>query len=72
MPPEFSLSENSGGGGEIRTHGAFRAHLFSFLCSRLPRGLRLAAIGERLMFLDYTLFRLLPNGASMMGYAIKG
>lgn len=46
----------------------FRAHFFSFVCTRLFRG-HLLELGERMMFLDYSLFRRLPNGASMIGYA---
>ncbi|MDP6786450.1 MAG: class I SAM-dependent methyltransferase [Rhodospirillales bacterium] len=45
-----------------------RAHLFSFLCSRILPG-RLARLGRWLMPLDYTFFRRLPNGASMIGMA---
>ena len=48
----------------------FRAHLFSFLVSALPhRWLRRA--GQPLMYLDYSLFRRLRNGASMIGVARK-
>lgn len=46
----------------------FRSHLFSFVCSRLCRG-PLRKVGEKLMSLDYLLFRKLPNGASMIGFA---
>lgn len=46
----------------------FRSHFFSFVCSRLCRG-PLRKVGERLMSLDYLLFRKLPNGASMIGFA---
>ena len=45
-----------------------RAHLFSFLCSRVLPG-RLAGLGRWLVPLDYSLFRRLPNGASMIGMA---
>lgn len=48
----------------------FRAHFFSFVCTRLCKG-RLTKTGERLMFLDYALFRNLLNGASMIGCARK-
>ncbi len=48
----------------------FRAHLFSFLCTRLSFG-RYKKIGDQLMLLDYALFRCFPNGASMIGYAKK-
>lgn len=48
----------------------FRAHLFSFLCTYiLPK--RFARLGNRFMTLDYSLFRYLPNGASMIGVARK-
>ena len=48
----------------------FRAHLFSFLVSNLP-GQRGQRLRNALMTLDYSLFRLLPNGASMIGVAQK-
>lgn len=48
----------------------FRSHLFSFVCTNLFRG-PLWKLGEKMMLLDYSLFRLLPNGASMIGFAIK-
>ena len=48
----------------------YRAHFFSFICSRLMKE-RLKQIGEKLMLLDYNLFRLFPNAASMIGYAGK-
>lgn len=48
----------------------FRSHFFSFVCTRLCRG-PLRRLGEKLMSLDYALFRRLPNGASMIGYAYK-
>lgn len=48
----------------------FRSHLFSFVCTKLFRG-PLWKLGEKMMLLDYSLFRLLPNGASMIGFAIK-
>ncbi len=45
----------------------FRAHFFSFVCSRwLKKQMRIA---ERMMLLDYLLFRKFPNGASMIGSA---
>lgn len=46
----------------------FRAHLFSFIGTRWPwqRGRRYR---ERMMCLDYGLFRRLPNAASMIGVA---
>lgn len=48
----------------------YRAHLFSFLCSGslmrwAPR------LAERLMLLDYSLLRRLPNAASMIACATK-
>ncbi len=50
----------------------FRSHLFSYLCDRLIRAWPgLTRTGERLMLLDFLLFRRLPNGASMIGWAAK-
>ncbi len=48
----------------------FRSHFFSFICTylRLPYTQHLR---NRLMTLDYSLFRRLPNGASMLGGAKK-
>jgi ubiquinone/menaquinone biosynthesis C-methylase UbiE len=48
----------------------FRAHFFSFVCTYFPtrRGQQLR---NRLMTLDYSLFRRLRNGASMIGGAKK-
>lgn len=48
----------------------FRAHLFSFICTRLLKG-KYEKFGERLMLLDYKLFRNIPNGASMIGVTRK-
>jgi len=48
----------------------FRSHFFSFICTRWFKGC-LRKLGERMMLLDYSLFRRLPNGASMIGYAYK-
>lgn len=48
----------------------FRAHFFSFIISYLP-GWRGQRLRNYLMTLDYSLFRLLPNGASMIGFAQK-
>jgi SAM-dependent methyltransferase len=48
----------------------FRAHFFSFACTKLLMK-RLPKLAERLMLLDYALFRRLPNGASMIGCARK-
>ena len=62
--------------GILRTMGfddvkfKFRSHFFSFMCTLLCKGV-LRKLGERLMLLDYILFRNLPNGASMLGYAKK-
>lgn len=47
----------------------FRSHLFSYLGTRFPR--RLKGLAEKMMKLDYILFRTMPNGASMLGVAIK-
>lgn len=47
----------------------FRAHFFSFVCTRWFRG-PLRELGEKMMLLDYSLFRKFPNGASMIGSAI--
>lgn len=50
----------------------FRAHAFSFLCDRMIRrwpGRK--RLWERMMLLDYALLRRLPNGASMIGWAVK-
>lgn len=49
----------------------FRAHFFSFACTRIFTG-RFEKYGEMLMPLDYKLFRQLPNGASMVGFAFRG
>lgn len=46
----------------------FRAHFFSFVCTRFCNG-ALSRLGEKLMLLDYFLFRKLSNGASMIGSA---
>ena len=48
----------------------FRSHFFSFVCTYMPTRLFQGA-RNRLMTLDYTLFRRLPNGASMVGAAQK-
>lgn len=48
----------------------FRSHFWSFICSSIPT-LRAERLQNRLMTLDYSLFRLLPNGASMIGCAKK-
>lgn len=50
----------------------FRAHLFSFLCTKLRKKKRISEkLANYLMKLDYTFFKHLPNGASMIGCAIK-
>ena len=49
----------------------FRAHLFSFLCTYFPPRNRFQKIRNSIMKLDYSLFRSLPNGASMIGRAHK-
>lgn len=61
---------------ELERHGfhkvlfRYRAHFFSFICSRyMNRYLR--QFGEKLMLLDYNLFRIFPNAASMIGFAKK-
>jgi ubiquinone/menaquinone biosynthesis C-methylase UbiE len=48
----------------------FRAHFFSFVCTYLPTR-KLKWLRERLMTLDYRLFRRFPNAASMVGSARK-
>lgn len=48
----------------------FRSHFFSFVCTYFPTR-RAQQLRNRLMTLDYSLFRLLPNGASMVGGAKK-
>ncbi|MFH2107720.1 MAG: class I SAM-dependent methyltransferase [Chrysiogenia bacterium] len=50
----------------------FRSHFFSFVCSRLTERKRLwQSAAEKMIELDYKFFRLLPNGASMIGLAKK-
>ena len=49
----------------------FRAHLFSFLCTYFPPRHLFHKIRNKIMKMDYKLFRLLPNGASMIGAAHK-
>lgn len=48
----------------------FRAHFFSFVGTYFPTR-HLRRMRERLMTLDYRLFRRLTNGASMIGAAKK-
>jgi len=48
----------------------FRAHFFSFVCTKLMMKHWPRAAGE-VMRLDYEWFRRLPNGASMIGAARK-
>lgn len=47
----------------------YRAHLFSFVCTHTPARRLAAPVKDYLMRLDYGLFRRLPNGASMLGWA---
>ncbi|MFZ6664546.1 class I SAM-dependent methyltransferase [Peijinzhouia sedimentorum] len=50
----------------------FRAHFFSFVCTKLvEKRILPRKISNRLMKLDYRLFRRLPNAASMIGCATK-
>lgn len=56
--------------GFKKTTIRFRSHFFSFVCTVLLKR-RLGRIGEKLMCLDYSLLRALPNGASMVGLAVK-
>jgi len=56
--------------GFDRIEFRFRSHFFSFFCTYLFRG-PLKGLGEQIMLLDYSLFRNLPNGASMIGFAKK-
>jgi SAM-dependent methyltransferase len=46
-----------------------RSHVFSWTCTKLCRG-PLRPLRSPLTTLDYKLFRLLPNGASMLGAAV--
>jgi SAM-dependent methyltransferase len=48
----------------------FRSHFFSFVCTYLPVR-RFERMRNNIMTLDYSLFRLLPNGASMIAVAKK-
>ena len=48
----------------------FRAHLFSFICTRSFTR-HLGRFRDKAMLLDYGLFRWFPNGASMIGRASK-
>jgi ubiquinone/menaquinone biosynthesis C-methylase UbiE len=53
-------------------HFRFRSHFFSFICSRLTeRKILRQKSAEKMIELDYKFFRLLPNGASMIGLAKK-
>jgi len=53
-------------------HFRFRSHFFSFVCSRLTERKKLGQrAAEKMIELDYKLFRLFPNGASMIGSAKK-
>ena len=57
--------------GFSRIEFRFRSQLFSFLCTYLPPRNRFKRVRNWLMTLDYTLFRKLPNGASVLGAAQK-
>ena len=57
--------------GFSNIHLRFRAHFFSFLCTYLPCRNRLEGLRNKMMCLDYILFKALPNGASMIGIARK-
>jgi SAM-dependent methyltransferase len=48
----------------------FRAHFFCVVCTYVPM-CRAEYLRNRLMTLDYSLFRCLPNGAAMIGGAKK-
>lgn len=54
-----------------RTIFRFRSHLFSFLCTYLPPIKKLRPARNWLMTLDCTLFRRVPNGAFVLGAAVK-
>jgi ubiquinone/menaquinone biosynthesis C-methylase UbiE len=47
----------------------FRSHFFSYLCTHCHPISRFTSLANKLMSLDYSLFRRLPNGASMLGCA---
>lgn len=47
----------------------FRSHFFSFICTHSPPRKKFKTLREKLMTLDYRLFRRFPNGASMLGAA---
>jgi hypothetical protein len=49
----------------------FRSHFFSFVCTYTLKRLLAQHLRDRLMTLDYSLFRFFPNGASMIGGAKK-
>ncbi|HSW61301.1 MAG TPA: class I SAM-dependent methyltransferase [bacterium] len=50
----------------------FRAHFFSFVCTRMSARVKsLSRLFDKMMNLDYILFRKFPNGASMIGAAKK-
>ena len=55
------------GFGEVNFR--FRSHLFSYLGTRFPR--KFKQLAEKMMTLDYKLFKRVPNGASMLGVARK-
>lgn len=48
----------------------FRSHLFSFICTYFPTH-RAQNLRNQLMTLDYSIFRYMPNGSSMLGGAMK-
>ncbi len=50
----------------------FRAHFFSFVCTKLSEKKYISQkFADKLMKLDYKLFRCFSNGASMIGLATK-
>lgn len=58
--------------GFSKVHFRFRAHFFSFLCTKLrEKKIIPEKLANKLMMLDYKLFRVLPNAASMIGCATK-
>lgn len=48
----------------------FRSHFFSFACTYFLKK-RTKRLRNKLMTLDYNLFRIFPNAASMIGCAVK-
>jgi len=50
----------------------FRSHFFSFVCTKLQaKGMLSERWANRLMLLDYKMFRVFSNAASMIGCATK-